>query len=381
MLEIQNLTKDYGDLLAVDDLSFRIEQGEFVTLLGPSGCGKSTTLHSIAGLTQPTAGEIYLRGEEVTDIPTEERNIGLVFQDSALFPHMTVGENIAYGLKMHGADQTTIEDAIPYYLELVHMEGYEDQKPNELSGGQQRRISLARALAYEPDILLLDEPLTGLDRVLREEMRYEIKRIQREIDVTTLFVTHDQQEALSMSDRIITLNDGQKEQEGTPRELYERPATPFVAEFVGKSTKFTGTIDPDDSRVVRTGHHTIYIDPERRSRIRQTAATDGHGSETTDAGEFESTAEIDDHAQSPRPGDEVALYIRPEDISLVDEDDDPANRFSGIVGQIANIGDHSELEVELDDGSTILAEIERFPDLTEGDTVTVGFDSDDVIVL
>ena len=213
-------------------------------------------------------------------------------------------------------------------------------------------------------------------------MRYEIKRIQREIDVTTLFVTHDQQEALSMSDRIITLNDGQKEQEGTPRELYERPATPFVAEFVGKSTKFTGTIDPDDPRVVRTSHHTIYIDPERRSRVRQTAAAaDGHGNETTDASELESTAETDDYAQAPQPGDEVALYVRPEDVSLVDEDDDPANRFSGIVGQIANIGDHSELEVELDDGSTILAEIERFPNLTEGDSVTVGFDSSNVIVL
>lgn len=380
MLEIRNLTKEYGDLVAVDDLSFRIEQGEFVTLLGPSGCGKSTTLHSIAGLIQPTAGEIYLRDEEVTDIPPEKRNIGLVFQDSALFPHMTVGENIAYGLKMHDADRTTIEDAIQYYLELVHMEGYEEQKPSELSGGQQRRISLARALAYEPDILLLDEPLTGLDRVLREEMRYEIKRIQREIDVTTLFVTHDQQEALSMSDRIITLNDGQKEQAGTPRELYERPATPFVAEFVGKSTKFTGTVDPDDSCVVRTGHHTIHVDPDRRSRVRQTA-TDGHGRETTDTGEFESTVEADDRSQPPQTGDEVALYVRPEDVSLVDEDDDPANRFTGTVSHIANIGDHSELEVELDDGSTLLAEIERFPDLTEGDTVTLGFDSGDVIVL
>lgn len=373
------MTKYYGDLQAVDDLSFRIEQGEFVTLLGPSGCGKSTTLHSIAGLIQPTEGEIHLRDKDVTDIPPDKRNIGMVFQNSALFPHMSVGENIAYGLQMHGADESTVQEAIHYYLELVHMDGYEDHKPGELSGGQQRRISLARALAYEPDILLLDEPLTGLDRVLREEMRYEIKRIQREINVTTLFVTHDQEEALSMSDRIITLNDGSKEQEGTPQELYEQPATRFVAEFVGKSTKFTGTIDNDAPSLVHTGDHIIQINPKQQTQTQQATATNGIGKDDS-RHENETASDVSDTGWDST-SDDVSLYIRPEDIYLVKEDREFDNQFTGTVVQVANVGNHSELEVKLDEETTILAEIERFPPIEEGDNVTIGFNPNTVIVL
>lgn len=346
MLEVTELTKYYGDLLAVNELSFRIEHGEFGTLLGPSGSGKSTTLHMIAGMIEPTSGEIRLRDEDVTDVPPDERNIGMVFQQTSLFPHMTVRENIAYGLEMHGVDDDEIDGTVHEFLELVQMSGYEDQHPSELSGGQQRRISLARALAYEPDILLLDEPLTGLDRVLREEMREEIKRIQRDIDVTTLLVTHDQEEALSMSDRIVTLDNGKKMQEGTPRELYESPANEFVAEFVGKSTKFTGRVS-DDPALVDVGEATIRID----------------GSASLSA------------------GTEVSVYVRPEDLDLVTGDDAVENAFRATVTRVANVGNHSEVELQLEDGTPLLAEVDRFPDIHSGDDVTVGFRAEDVIVI
>ncbi|MFC4248748.1 ABC transporter ATP-binding protein [Natribaculum luteum] len=344
MLEIDGLTKYYDDLLAVDDLSFSVDEGDFATLLGPSGCGKSTTLHTIAGLIEPTDGTIRLRGEDVTDRQPDERNIGMVFQSSALFPHMTVKENIAYGLKMHGMDDE-IDERVSEYLGLVEMAGYEDHLTTELSGGQQRRVSIARALAYEPDILLLDEPLTGLDRVLREQIRDEIKQIQREINVTTLFVTHDQEEALSLSDQVIVLNDGRKEQEGDPESLYARPANSFVAEFIGKSSRFTGSTDERDPSVIRNGTATFVVDPDR----------------------------------SIEPG-EVTLYVRPEDIVL-----EPAgryeNEFEATVSHVANVGSHSELELELEDGTPVVVESDRFPDLSVGDDVTIGFHPQDVIVL
>lgn len=343
MLEIDGLTKYYGDLLAVDDLSFSVDEGEFVTLLGPSGCGKSTTLHTIAGLIEPSEGTISLRGEDVTALPPDQRNIGMVFQNSALFPHMTVAENIAYGLKMHGLDD--IDRRVSEYLGLVQMSGYEDHLTTELSGGQQRRISIARALAYEPDILLLDEPLTGLDRVLREEIRNEIKKIQREINVTTLFVTHDQEEALSLSNQIIVLNNGQKEQEGSPEALYEQPANSFVAEFIGKSSKFTGRIDERDPSIVQNGSLTFVVDSDPQLET-----------------------------------DDATLYVRPEDIDI-EPNGSYENTFDGTVSHIADVGSHSEVQLELTDGSTVLVEAERFPDFEVGDTTTIGFRPKDVIAL
>lgn len=344
MLEIRNLTKYYGDHLAVENLSFEIKKGDFVTLLGPSGCGKSTTLKSIAGLIEPTEGKVILRGDDVTPLPPEKRNIGMVFQDSALFPHMTVRENIEYGLKMHDITNN-IDKRVDKYLNLVEMDGYGDDYPEELSGGQQRRISIARSLAYEPDMLLLDEPLTGLDRVLREQIRDEIKQIQRETNVTTLFVTHDQEEALSLSDKVIVLNDGKKEQEGHPRLLYEDPESQFVASFVGKSTSFTGTPSNDDPSIIHNGSLSLVA-----------------------SGDHDPNA------------DNVNVYIRPEDIILA-PDEKCTNRFSGTVQHISNVGSHSEVEVKLKNGKSILVESGRFPDVTVGDKVDVGFNEEDVIVL
>ncbi|WP_440767003.1 ABC transporter ATP-binding protein [Natronorubrum sp. DTA7] len=344
MLKISGLTKYYDDLLAVDDLSFSVDEGDFVTLLGPSGCGKSTTLHTIAGLIEPTEGSIHLRGEDVTDRQPDERNIGMVFQNSALFPHMSVKENISYGLKMHGMDDE-IDQRVGEYLGLVEMSGYEDHLTTELSGGQQRRVSIARALAYEPDILLLDEPLTGLDRVLREQIRDEVKKIQREINVTTLFVTHDQEEALSLSDQVIVLNDGRKEQEGHPESLYERPVNSFVAEFIGKSSKFTGSIDESDPSIVRNGSSTFVVD-----------------------------------SNTPVKSGDVTLYIRPEDITL-EPTNGYENQFEGTVSHIANVGSHSEIELVLEDGTPVLVESNRFPDVSVDDVATIGFRPQDVIVL
>jgi ABC-type Fe3+/spermidine/putrescine transport system ATPase subunit len=347
MLEVAGFTKYYGDLCAVNDLSFRIEEGEFVTLLGPSGCGKSTTLHAIAGLVEPTAGQISLRGDDVTDLPPEKRNIGMAFQSTALFPHMTVRENIAYGLKMHGYSKADIADRVDESLDLVDMPEHGEHKPGELSGGQQQRVSLARALAYEPDILLLDEPLTGLDRVLREEMRGWLHRVQREVGVTTLYVTHDQEDALSMSDKVVVLEDGRAEQIDSPERIYESPASPFVAEFVGKSTQFTGEATEQDGRVVVHNDTKVITLPD--------------GSAT--------------------PGTDVSVYVRPEDIDVSTEPTGATNEFPGTVVDVANLGNRAEMSVELADGTTALAHTGRFPDIAVGDDVCIRFDADRVIVL
>ena len=347
MLEIKNLTKYYGDVLAVDDLSFEINRGDFVTLLGPSGCGKSTTLHIIAGLIDPTEGQIHLQGTDITGTPPNKRNIGMAFQHNALFPHMTAIENIEYGLKMHGYDRKSIDERIQELLELVQMPDLGDHKPGELSGGQQQRISLARAIAYEPDLLLLDEPLTGLDRVLREEMRREILRIQNEVEVTTLYVTHDQEEALSLSDKIVVMKDGTKQQEGAAEELYESPVNNFVAEFVGKSTKSTGKVVSQSPPRVQNGSKEIFLDE---------------------------TAPVKD-------GQTVSLYIRPEDVTIRPSTHTGQNSFVGDVQQVTNLGSYAEVIVELDDGTTVLAEVERFPGINHGDEVAVHFDPKNIIIL
>ncbi|ELY50384.1 ABC transporter ATP-binding protein [Natronolimnohabitans innermongolicus] len=348
MLEVKNLTKYYGDLLAVDDVSFRIEEGEFATLLGPSGCGKSTTLHAIAGLIDASSGSVHLRGKDVSDVAPYERNIGLVFQHSALFPHMTVEENLRYGLKMQNFDGDH-DDQVQKYLEMVQMADHADHKPDELSGGQQRRISFARALVYEPDILLLDEPLTGLDRVLREDMRNEIRSIQQEVDVTTLHVTHDQSEALSMSDRVIVMNDGRKEQVGHPTELYERPETEFVAEFLGQSTKFQGELVDSPSPIVQAGSREIHVKTN---------------------GRFD-----------PADGEEVSTYIRPEEITVYrsPQANGDVNTFTGTVRDIEYLGHRAELEIELGDGTVVTAFSQTSDELDIDDEVAVQFDPEKVI--
>jgi spermidine/putrescine ABC transporter ATP-binding subunit len=227
------LTKRYGTTKVVDHLSIRIARGEFLTLLGPSGCGKTTTLRLIAGLAAPDGGRITLAGDDVTDLPTHRRNIGMVFQSHALFPHMSVAENVAFGLRMRGVDRASRDKKAQAALDRVHLSAFRARLPSQLSGGQQQRVALARALVFDPHVLLLDEPFGALDRKLRELMQHELRDLTRRIGITAIFVTHDQEEALMLSDRVAVMNAGRIEQVDTPAAIFERPTTPFVADFMG----------------------------------------------------------------------------------------------------------------------------------------------------
>ena len=302
-LEIENLRKEFGEVVAVDDVSFSVEEGEFVTVVGPSGCGKTTTLLTIAGLQLPTSGSIRLRGRDLTSLPAYERDVGVVFQDYALFPHKTVAENIAFGLKMRGANGRTREEKVTEMLAMIDLEGYEDAYPHECSGGEQQRVAVARALAFDPDLVLMDEPLSNLDKKLRVSMRTELKRIQRETGVTTLYVTHNQTEALSMGDRLAVMNGGKLEQYDHPKRAYEFPASPFVADFLGKSSRTDGTL--------------ALVEGEDRGEIR----LDG--------------AEL---IVAPRDGfadgDAVATFLRTETVSIHATRPAVENAFAGTVSEV-----------------------------------------------
>ena len=234
-IELVSVNKDYGKSRIVKDVSLAIPKGEFVSILGPSGCGKTTTLNMIAGFLEPTSGVIRIRGRDQAGVLPEKRNIGLVFQNYALFPHMTVAENVGFGLRMQGRSRQEIADGVERALKSARLEGYEARYPKELSGGQQQRTALARAIAPKPSVLLLDEPLSNLDLKLREAMRIELKEIQQQLGMTFLYVTHDQEEAMAMSDRVIVMSEGVVAQQGTPVDIYQRPNTSFVADFIGKS--------------------------------------------------------------------------------------------------------------------------------------------------
>ena len=242
-LEIKNLVKRYGDFHAVRDVSLTVADGEFLVLLGPSGCGKTTTLRMVAGFIEPTAGHVKLGGADVTLLPPWKRNAGMVFQSYALFPHLTVAQNVAFGLEMRKVPRTDMNRRVEETLALVRLEGYGGRLPRQLSGGQQQRVALARALAIHPDVLLLDEPLSNLDAKLRQEVRVEIRELQQRMGLTTVMVTHDQEEALTMADRLVVMNEGSVRQVGSQRDLYERPADRFVAGFVGRSTFLDGTVE------------------------------------------------------------------------------------------------------------------------------------------
>ncbi|QDQ00564.1 ABC transporter ATP-binding protein [Lysinibacillus fusiformis] len=242
-VKIENVSKQFGQVHGVKDLNLTIKAGEFFTFLGPSGCGKTTTLRMIAGFYYPTEGKILFDDRDVTLLQPNKRNIGMVFQNYALFPHMTVDENIAFGLQVRKLSKAEIQQKVDRIRGLVHLEQYGRRKINELSGGQQQRVALARALVIEPDILLLDEPLSNLDAKLREETRIEIKRIQTDLGVTTIYVTHDQMEAMSMSDRIMVMDNGDVKQIGTPQEIYNRPLNRFVADFIGETNLIEATVE------------------------------------------------------------------------------------------------------------------------------------------
>ncbi|VGM96542.1 Spermidine/putrescine import ATP-binding protein PotA [uncultured Avibacterium sp.] len=258
IIELRSLTKSYGDKTIINGLNLTINNGEFLTILGPSGCGKTTVLRLIAGLEDPNGGKIILDGQDITDVPAERRFVNTVFQSYALFPHMTIFENVAFGLRMQKVPNAEIKPRVMEALRMVRLEEMADRKPNQLSGGQQQRIAIARAVVNKPKVLLLDESLSALDYKLRKEMQNELKALQRQLGITFIFVTHDQEEALTMSDRIIVMNKGNIEQDGTPREIYEEPKNLFVARFIGEINVFNAKV------IERVSEKTVKANVEGR---------------------------------------------------------------------------------------------------------------------
>lgn len=245
LVELRNVSKSFGKTLVLDELCLEVKENEFITLLGPSGCGKTTTLRIIGGFEKPDQGKVIFDGKDITNIPANKRNLNTVFQKYALFQHMTIGENIAFGLKIKNKSAAYIKDKIKYALKLVNLEGFENRKPASLSGGQQQRIAIARAIVNEPKVLLLDEPLGALDLKLRQDMQYELMRLKEELGITFIYVTHDQEEALTMSDQVVVMNQGYIQQMGTPEDIYNEPENAFVADFIGDSNIIDGIMLED----------------------------------------------------------------------------------------------------------------------------------------
>jgi putative spermidine/putrescine transport system ATP-binding protein len=340
-LELDRVGKQFGPQTVVDDLSLAVGKGEFVSFLGPSGCGKTTTLQMIAGFLDPSRGAIRLEGRDLTAVQPARRGLGIVFQSYALFPHMTAAENVSFGLEMRRVPRAERAERVRAALAMVGLAGYEERYPRRMSGGQQQRVALARALVIRPSVLLLDEPLSNLDAKLREEMQIELRQIQRNLGTTTILVTHDQNEAMSLSDRIVVMSQGRIEQIGTPQETYERPASAFVAQFLGKTNDFAATIDRGVAARARlvagswsapapaglAGPVTVSIRPERigfgdtglAAKIVTRIFQGNHWLFQCDS-ECGPAIVIRQNDGQPQPveGEAVRLAWRPEDMSLRD---------------------------------------------------------------
>ncbi|ACZ40033.1 ABC transporter ATP-binding protein [Sphaerobacter thermophilus] len=350
-VQLIDLVKIYGDTPAVDHVSIDIAPGEFLTLLGPSGSGKTTTLMMIAGFVTPSGGQILVNGEDIAYLPPHQRNIGVVFQSYALFPHMTVADNIAFPLRMRKYPKADIARAVAEALELVRLTGFENRKPRQLSGGQQQRVALARAMVFRPPVLLMDEPLGALDKKLREEMQVEIKRIQESTGITTVYVTHDQEEALTLSDRIVVMRNGRIEQVGTPRELYEQPVSTFVADFIGESNFIEGQCERDGSRLLLRTSDGI-------------------------------TLSLPDGADV-QPGSRVRMAIRPERIVLVTETLTD-NVLDGTVEEVIYVGESTRLRVRITGEWSLSVKQQNRADAAvwkRGDRVRVGWKASDAVLV
>jgi putative spermidine/putrescine transport system ATP-binding protein len=352
-VRLASITKRYGQTVAVDGLDLEVANGELVTLLGPSGCGKTTTLRMVAGLIEPTDGRVYFDADDVTFLPPRKRNIGFVFQTPALFPHLSVADNVAFGLSVKGAKKDAIRDRVEEMLALVGLSGYGARLPAQMSGGQQQRVALARVLATDPRVLLFDEPLSALDRNLRDALKYSILDLQRRTGKTAIYVTHDQSEAFAISDRIVVMNAGRVEQIGSQTEIYLQPQTRFVAEFIGANNGLEGTVasvdgSGEDARAtVRVGDMTLRA----------------HGREGLSV------------------GDAVIAYLRPEDVRVLEDHDGAEagrwpNVVEGVVDRVIFEGPTAQLRVDLG-GREIRADVSGNRRLTVGQDagrIVLGFD-------
>jgi len=353
-IELLGITKRFGGNAAVDSVSMSVMRGEFLTLLGPSGCGKTTLLRLIGGFANPDDGRILLSGKDVTSLPPYRRNVSTVFQQYALFPHMDVFENVAFGLRFRRVSGDELARRVADSLEMVRLAGMERRLPSELSGGQQQRVALARSIVLNPRVLLLDEPLAALDLKLRKQMQIELKGLQRKLGSSFVFVTHDQEEALTMSDRIAVINGGQIQQIGSARDVYERPVNAFVADFIGLSNIFKGTVESSDGQFysIRLGSHKVGV---RRP----------------------------DGSSSKQHGEPVSIMVRPERIQLLSPE-----KGSGLPGKIQSqvyLGESVRWIIRLDDGTEIQVveqnrEVEG-PSFASGSDVTVRWEPANAVLL
>ncbi|EMA60245.1 ABC transporter ATP-binding protein [Halorubrum lipolyticum] len=351
-VELDGVTKRYGEATAVDDVSLRVREGEFFTLVGPSGCGKTTTLRLIAGFEEPSSGTVRFAGESVAGVPPEDRDVGVVFQNYALFPHMTVGENVGYGLNFADPPEgVTRDERVDELLELVDLPGAADRDPESLSGGQQQRVAMARALAPGPDLLLLDEPMSALDAQLRERLRVQVRQIQSELGITTVYVTHDQEEALAISDRVAVMRDGRPEQVAPPRTVYREPSSRFVAEFVGDNNVFAGRVTD--------------LAPAERDDAPRVAGVDV-------GGETLRVAVGGEGGDGIAPGDRLTFSVRPEYLRI----DEGESRVRAAVASAEFLGETTRVTLGWG-GRDLLV---RTRDPLSGEVV-VGFDPEDAHVI
>ncbi|WP_443737903.1 MULTISPECIES: ABC transporter ATP-binding protein [Treponema] len=382
-VKIDHVSKEFGDFIALNDVNFTINQGEFFTLLGPSGCGKTTLLRIIAGFENPDDGAVLFDDTNVVGLPPNKRQSNTVFQSYALFPHMTVFENVAFSLRLKKVDNATVEEKVRKYLSLVQLEEHMYKKPNQLSGGQRQRVAIARALINEPKVLLLDEPLSALDAKLRSSLLVELDRLHDKIGITFIFVTHDQSEALAVSDRIAIMNKGNVLQIGTPFEIYESPATQFVAQFIGETNLFESTVVKCEGYKAKTGEEYMV-----------TLNTPALGMQAQLTGDTQATKEEDKNIlvtdyEHTDEGQKVAFTIRPEKIRITLEEPNVNGRkdinvFKGVVEEPVYTGFQSKFYIKLEKTGTIVKVFKQHtnylddgPEIQWKDTVYISWSAED----
>lgn len=349
-VRFENVQKSYdGEILVVKDLNLDIPRGEFLTMLGPSGSGKTTSLMMLAGFEPATHGEIYLGGQSINNVPPNKRGIGMVFQNYALFPHMSVAENLAFPLKVRNIGRAEVETKVQRALDMVELSAMGGRRPAQLSGGQQQRVAVARALVFDPELILMDEPLGALDKQLREQMQYEIKAIHENLGVTVVYVTHDQSEALTMSDRIAVFEDGIIQQLSTPDDLYERPQNSFVAQFIGENNKLNGTVK-------KVSGNICTVDLDGGGTVKASAINvGGAGSRTT-------------------------ISLRPERVEIEPAKGSVPNIVTGVIKELIYLGDHIRTRMQVADNSDFIVKVPNSAShkpLAEGKKVRVGWNSED----